>query len=444
MGGSNTVALETLGCKVNQYESSYFLQTLKDAGYRLVSFREPADIYLVHGCAVTSRASFQARQLLRRAQRLNPGATIVAAGCHGQLEAERLVQERLATHILDNRDKLDLIRWLQVPGSLSQPVRSSGNSDYPAVFRPLPLTAWHSGRARAFLKVQDGCDAFCSYCIVPYVRGRSRSLPLDGVRGQLERFLTSGYQEVVLTGIHLGQWGKDLDSRLDLAALLTALGEGPLPHRVRLSSLEPMECTAPLLAKLAGRAWVCPHFHVPLQSGDADVLKKMGRPYTPSQYAERLREIHRLFPHAALGADVMAGFPGETEKQFAHTCELIRQLPLSYLHAFPFSPRPGTAAESLSGRLPGQELKRRVQVLRDLSRQKKHAFQGSLLGRCVDVLAESEIEAGWWRGTSENYLQVVFPASGAALAPGSIVRVGLQEITGQGLLGKPLSLVAGT
>lgn len=442
MSGSKTVALETLGCKVNQYESSYFLETLKDAGYRIVSFREPADIYLVHGCAVTARAAFQARQLLRRAQRLNPEATIVAAGCQGQLEAERLVQEQLATHILDNRDKFDLVHWLQVPGSLSQPVRSSGDCCSHHAFRTLPLTAWHSGRARAFLKVQDGCDAFCSYCVVPYVRGRSRSLPLDGVRAQMERFLAGGYQEVVLTGIHLGQWGKDLDSHLDLAALLSSLNEGPLPHRVRLSSLEPMECTTSLLTNLAGRAWICPHFHVPLQSGDADVLRKMRRPYTPHQYAERLLEIHCLFPRAALGADVMAGFPGETERQFANTCELLKQLPLSYLHAFPFSPRPGTAAESLPGHLPGQELKRRVQVLRDLSQLKKQAFQASLLGQCVEVLAETEIEAGWWRGTSENYLQVVFPASGA-FPPGFIVQVELQEITARGLLGKPLSLAVG-
>ena len=169
----------------------------------------------------------------------------------------------------------------------------------------------------------------------------------------------------------------------------------------------------------------------------------MGRPYTPQQYAERIWEIHRLFPRAALGADVMVGFPGESAVQFANTCDLIRQLPLSYLHAFPFSPRPGTAAESLPGRLPGQELKRRVQVLRDLSRQKKQAFQAGLLGRTVEVLAETEIEPGWWRGTSENYLQVVFPASGA-LMPGFIARVTLEQLTERGMLGKPLGIAAGT
>ena len=443
VNGFRTVALETLGCKVNQYESAYFRQALKEAGYRLVSFREPADIYLVHGCAVTARAAFQARQLLRRAQRLNPDAAIVAAGCHGQLEAARIVHERLATHILDNRTKFELVDWLQVPGDLANPVCSSKPLDRPTIFSPLPLAAWHSGRARALLKVQDGCNAFCAYCVVPHLRGRSRSLSLEGVCAQMARFLVHGCREVVLTGIHLGQWGKDLDPPVELATLMRVLNEGSRPYRIRLSSLEPMECTSSLLTSVAGYTWLCPHFHVPLQSGDADVLARMGRPYTPQQYAERIWEIHRLFPRAALGADVMVGFPGESAVQFANTCDLIRQLPLSYLHAFPFSPRPGTAAESLPGRLPGQELKRRVQVLRDLSRQKKQAFQAGLLGRTVEVLAETEIEPGWWRGTSENYLQVVFPASGA-LMPGFIARVTLEQLTERGMLGKPLGIAAGT
>ena len=439
VSGSKTVALETLGCKVNQYESSYLLEVLEEAGYQPVSFREKADVYVVHGCAVTARATFQARQLLRRAQRLNPEAVIVAAGCQGQLEAERIAEERLATHILDNRDKFELLHWLQIPGSFAHPVRSSGHPGVRDPLRPLSLAAMHSGRARAFLKVQDGCDAFCSYCVVPHVRGRSRSLPSEHVRAQMERFCEHGYQEVVLTGIHLGQWGKDLAPQQDLTALLTAFEEGPRPPRVRLSSLEPMECTSSLITNVSRWTWICPHFHVPLQSGDAGILEKMRRPYTPHQYAERLREIHRHFPRAALGADVMAGFPGETENQFAATCELIDRLPLTYLHAFPFSARPGTPAETLPGRIPSEELKRRVWILRELSRKKKLAFQLSLLGQCVEVLAETEVEPGWWRGTSENYLQVVFPARDAS-SPGFLARVELLEITERGLLGKPVAL----
>jgi len=438
MSMTKTVALETLGCKVNQYESSYFLEVLKETGHRLVSFRDPADIYIVHGCAVTARANCQTRQLLRRAQRLNPEATIVSAGCQAQLEPERIAEERLATHILGNKDKFDLIHWLQVRGSLSHPLQATDNSHNQNALCPLPIGAMHSGRARAYLKIQDGCDAYCSYCVVPHVRGSSRSLPQVEGRRQLDRFLTHGYQEVVLTGIHLGQWGRELAPPQELHVLLTSLEQGQMPHRVRLSSLELMEWSDALMKHLPRWEWVCPHFHVPLQSGDADILQLMGRPYTPDQYAERIAELHRIFPYAALGADVLVGFPGETEKQFDNTFRLIKQLPLTYLHAFPYSPRPRTPAASMPGRVHSQDSKLRVRALRDLSSKKQWAFQLARLGQCVEVLTETEIERGWWQGTSENYLRVVFPSSGP-FRQGLIVRVKLLELTAKGLMGKPVT-----
>ena len=225
----------------------------------------------------------------------------------------------------------------------------------------------------------------------------------------------------------------------DLDALLTSLNHGRLPHRVRLSSLEPMEWSDRLMKHLPGWEWVCPHFHIPLQSGDAAILERMRRPYTPHQYAERITELHRIFPHAALGADVLVGFPGETEKQFDNTYRLINQLPLTYLHIFPFSPRPGTPAASMQGRVPSQELKRRVRALQDLGGSKKRAFQTAILGQCVEVLVETEIEPGWWQGTSENYLRVVFPAPGA-FQQGRIVRVKLLELVPKGFMGKPVTL----
>jgi threonylcarbamoyladenosine tRNA methylthiotransferase MtaB len=435
---TTTVALETLGCKVNQYESSYFLEVLKEAGYRRVPFKGPADVYVVHGCAVTARATFQTRQLLRRAQRLNPEAIIVSAGCQAQLEPERMAEERLATHILGNPDKFDLIHWLRASGSLTHPLRATDNSNNSNRLTPLPIGSIHSGRARAFLKVQDGCDASCSYCVVPYVRGKTRSLPEVDVHMQLDRFLTHGYQEVVLTGIHLGQWGKDLAPPQDLYALLTSLNQSQMACRVRLSSLEPMEWGDALMKHLPQWEWVCPHFHIPMQSGDAVILERMRRPYTPHQYAERIMELHHLFPYAALGADVLVGFPGETEKQFDNTFRLIDQLPLTYLHAFPFSPRQGTPAASMPGRVTSQEMKRRVRALQDLSNRKKRAFQMGILGQSVEVLAETEIERGWWQGTSENYLRVIFPAPGI-FQQGLIARVKLLELTAKGLMGKPVA-----
>lgn len=437
---NTTVALETLGCKVNQYESAYLLETLEEAGYRRVSFRERADVYIVHSCAVTSRAGFQTRQLLRRAQRINPQALVVVAGCDAQLEAGRLANERLATHILGTTEKFDLLRWLQVAGSVSKPCHAVGDTNHPGTFRPLSVAHMHSGRARAFLKVQDGCDAFCSYCVVPYVRGRSRSLPLEGVRSQMDQFLNHGYQEVVLTGIHLGQWGKDFEPSQNLAALLRFLDKDPVPAHVRLSSLEPMEWSDELIGQLASHPWICPHFHVPLQSGDEEILKRMHRPYTPRQYSDIVQELRHLFPDAALGADVLVGFPGESEQNFQNTLQLIAQLPLTYLHVFPFSVRPGTPAALLPKRISSVELKHRAQALQDLAAEKKRAFGMRFLGRWIEVMAETEVKRRWWKGTSGNYLQILFHTS-HALQLGTLVKVHVTQMTEAGLVGESPSTV---
>ncbi len=430
-----TVALETLGCKVNQYESSFLLEQLAQAGYAMVSFRERADIYVVHSCTVTAKASLQTRQLLRRAGRLNPRASIAVIGCDAQLDAERLAHEGLATHILGSVEKLDLVKWLGTPGSFSKPCRALTDPRAYRGLRPLPVSRMHSGRARAFLKVQDGCNAFCSYCIVPHTRGASRSLPYEDVRAQMDLFMSRGYREVVLTGIHLGQWGRDFDPPASLASLLESLARGPMPSRVRLSSLESAEWDSQILRKLPAWPWICPHFHIPLQSGDASILERMHRPYSPLEYAEVVRELNALFPDAALGADVLVGFPGETERHFLNTYELIEALPLTYLHVFPFSPRPGAPAAEQPGRIAGVELKRRAQALQELSARKKAAFRLRFLGREVEVLAETQVKPGWWLGTSGNYLQVAFPGHAAQ---GRLVRV---RVTGErdgGLAGEPL------
>jgi threonylcarbamoyladenosine tRNA methylthiotransferase MtaB len=430
-----TVALETLGCKVNQYESSYFLDVLEKTGYLPVSFRERADVYIVHSCAVTSKAAFQTRQLLRRAQRLNPHARIVVAGCDAQLEPGRFAAERLATHVLGNEEKFDLPRWLEAPGSLSSPCLALSDSRLYVRCKSLPTARMHSGRARAFLKVQDGCDAFCSYCVVPLTRGKSRSLPPGEVRAQMDRFLDHGYGEVVLTGIHLGQWGREFEPTLDLTHLLDFLSSGSLPPRVRLSSLESMEWSQSFIRLLSSAPWICPHFHIPLQSGDAEILRRMHRPYSPDDYANVIHELHILFPEAALGADVMVGFPGESEDQFNNTLRLIQQLPLTHLHVFPFSPREGTLAAGLPGRITGAELKRRARALQSIGAEKRRAFQIRFLGKWVEVLVEVREKPGGWRGTTPNYLQVLF-ASRSAPAPGSLVKVRIVRATENGLEGE--------
>jgi threonylcarbamoyladenosine tRNA methylthiotransferase MtaB len=431
-----TFALETLGCKVNQYESSFFQGALEKAGYQSVAFQDRADVYLVHSCTVTGKAAFQTRQLLRRAQRTNSKAIIVVAGCGAQIEAPRLAAEGLATHILGTREKFDLLEWLQAPGTLATPCLGVSNSRSYTAFRTLPVTHMAAARTRAFLKVQDGCDAFCSYCIVPFSRGVSCSLPPAEVHAQVERFRSSGHQEVVLTGIHLGQWGKDLQPAQSLVDLLDNLAAEIPPMRLRLSSLETLEWNSGLLRHLLRWAWICSHFHIPLQSGDVEILQRMHRPYTPRQFAEVILELHHLFPAAALGSDVLVGFPGETARHFTNTLELLQRLPLSYLHVFPYSPRPGTEAAQWPQRVTGAELKGRTLVLRDLSVQKRTAFHGRFVGQTVEVLVEGAVKGrpGWMQGTSSNYLRIAFPAP-RPIPAGSSVRVQVRKTSAAGLSG---------
>lgn len=437
-----TAAVETLGCKVNQYESAHLLDLLSSAGFRIVPFRDSADLYLVHSCAVTAKAAFQTRQLLRRAHRQNPQAHIVVAGCDAQLEPDRLAGERLATHILGTMEKYRLLEFLQRPASREEPFRATGNPRLCTVLDPLPVRTLRTGRARALLKIQDGCDAFCTYCVIPHTRGKSRSLPPQDVLAQLHRFLESGFQEVILTGIHLGRWGADFRPQKDLCGLLPLMDDSLDSARIRMSSLEPMELTASLLITLRSRPWICPHFHIPLQNGDPEILARMGRPYSPGQYAEILFELHGLFPEASIGADVMVGFPGETDKHFRNTHSLIERLPLTYLHVFPFSPRSGVPAGTWSGRPNGTEVKRRVRALWEMGIRKRNTFACRFVGRPLQVLAERPLGSGWWQGTSENYLRVHF-SSPTVLRPGALVDVRCEEMQDNGLTGRLIGLFSG-
>lgn len=436
VGHKPAAALETLGCKVNQYESAHLLSLLAGEGFRIVPFQETADLYVVHSCAVTARAAYQTRQLLRRARRRNPQAQIVVAGCGAQLEPDRFEAEGLATHILGNPEKHDLPEFLSQPASLARPLKAVSNPRLCSTLQALPVQGMGKGRSRAYLRIQDGCDAFCTYCVVPYTRGKSRSLHGEEVRRQMSRFVEAGFHEVVLTGIHLGCWGKDLQPASDLSSLIVSLTEGQEGWgRIRLSSLEPMEITPSLLSVLRANPSICSHFHVPLQHGDEAILARMRRPYSPGHYAEVLFELRRLFPRASIGADVMVGFPGETEREFQNTYSLIEVLPLTYLHVFPFSPRPGTPAAEWKDRPRGRDVQRRAKVLWGLGGRKKKAFSESFLGQKLQVLVETPLGGGWWQGTSDNYLKVRF-YSPTPLAQGCLVWVSCERPEEDGLSGK--------
>jgi threonylcarbamoyladenosine tRNA methylthiotransferase MtaB len=383
-------------------------QGLVDLGWRPAAGGEAPDLILVNTCTVTARADQQARQAIRRQAREFPGAPLFITGCYAQRVPEELMELPGVRAVMGNREKTSLPQVLRELSQEGPPLVRV--SDYLA---GEPFQAWHlrhfPGQTRARLKIQEGCRHACSYCVVPQVRGPRRSLEPEQVEAALEDLGWQGYQEVVLTGIDLGQYGQDLNPASNLGALLRRLSEHSWPFRLRLSSLEPQEVNADLLQALKDFPGLCPHFHLPLQSGSATVLQAMNRPYRPQDFKEVVRGLHRAFPEAAMGLDILVGFPGESPADFAATHDLAASLPITYLHVFPFSPRPGTPAASLTP-VPAPEIRRRAGIMRDLGQRKKREFYQNQIGKVGEVLVEGPgPKKGWLQGLSANYLRVLLP-----------------------------------
>lgn len=427
-----TAAVATLGCKVNQYESASFQSGLEEQGFTVRPFAKSADIYIINTCAVTAKAAAQSRQLIRRAHRTNPGAEVVVTGCYAQIDPEKI--REIATgpvSIVGNANKHQLLN-LVIPdtdaGKYFSDIKLSTKISL------LPVKRF-PGRTRAFLKVQDGCNNFCSYCIVPHARGRSRSLALNNVLEQAGKYAEEGHREIVVTGIHVGHYGMDLTPPVSLLVMLQKLCGRTPEIRFRLSSLEPTEISNDILELMATTDNFMPHLHIPLQSGSNKVLKKMNRRYTREQFAEIVNHCRELLPTAAIGADVLVGFPGEQEEDFSETYELLAGLPVTYLHVFPYSQRPGTPAAKMKNQVPAKIKEERVAVLRKLDHKKKVAFYGSRLGMVHQVLVESEKSAaGLFKGFTDNYIPVHFQAKQEHV--NRIVPVKLEKLQDRFVIGK--------
>ncbi len=405
--GPMRVCVVTLGCKVNQYESRALEEELRSRGHVLVPFGEPADVVVVNSCTVTHRSDRDTRAWVRRARRANPGIRVVVTGCYAQVDPEAL-REMGVDAVVGTGEKPVIPRLLE-EGAGGVLV---GDPSRARELRPAPVSRF-GGRSRAYLKVQDGCEAFCAYCIVPYARGPSRSLPLEHVRAGLDRLREVGYREVVLTGVHLGLWGRDLVPPRPFEDLLDAAEGAGIP-RVRLSSLEPNEISDGVIGRIARPGALCPHLHVPLQSGSDRVLRAMGRPYTVAEFRRRLEAAARAVPGVCLGLDVIVGFPGESPEDFEATRELLEGLPVAYLHVFPFSPRRGTPAAERPDRVPADEIRRRARVLRELSERKRREFHGAQVGLRLPALPEGEPRGGVLRLRTRNYVPVRVPWAGPA------------------------------
>jgi threonylcarbamoyladenosine tRNA methylthiotransferase MtaB len=399
-----------LGCKVNQAELSWLRTELEKKGFQEAAEGQSPDLALLMTCAVTAPAARQSRQAARRLRQSHPGTRVIATGCSVQAEPE--AYESIGCTVLGRSNLIDLPKM--AAGELAWPSHAEPGPPDLGGFCP-GMSRIRPGRSRAQLKVQDGCDAFCAYCIVPHTRGRPRSLPLShAVEGLRD---LAGAPEVVLTGIHLGMYGKDLPAGIGLVDLIHALLDAHPGPRIRLSSLEVNEVTDDLLELMASEPRLCQHLHIPLQSGSDAVLSAMGRPYTRAEFMERVNAAAGLMPRAALGADVLVGLPGEDETAFQDTYSLINELPLNFLHVFPYSPRPGTPAAEMKNRPQGLVVKQRSALLRKLGADKRRLFHEAQAGGTLSVIVEN---GGLAR--SGNYCLVEL---NQALPPGSLVKAAI-------------------
>jgi threonylcarbamoyladenosine tRNA methylthiotransferase MtaB len=440
---TTTISVATLGCKVNQFESEALIDALEQKGYALIPFEEGADITIINTCTVTHRADFQSRQMVRRAFRSNPNSLIIVTGCYPQVEPDAFIKMKEVRYLLGNGEKNQIPDLLPLMQKGEFPRVQVGDIQKETLFSETPFHSFHR-HTRAFLKIQDGCNVYCSYCIVPHARGRSRSLHPERVVENLKIFKEKGFKEVVLTGIHLGAYGLDLNPPFPLEKLIKQLEEEETPHRIRLSSIEPGDFSPELIFTLSQSNKICPHLHIPIQSGDDEILKKMNRGYNHSFLSDLIQELHLRIPRLSIGADVIVGFPGETEEKFQHTYGLVESLPFSYLHVFPFSRRKGTPASQFPKGVDEEAIKKRAESMRELGKQKRQVFYRQFLNQELSVLVEDrkEKETGRWKGLSRNYIPVLITDKNGIKEHRDWVNhewtVRVTDLTEKGVIGKVL------
>jgi len=395
-------AIATLGCKVNQYDSAIIESRLRGLGMVRGEFTEKADVYIVNTCTITDRADSESLRIARRARRLNPNARIVMTGCLAQASPDVLAKASEVDAVVGLGRLDDLERAVASGAGERVMVTNLRKEKAPIEMAAVTL----DGHTRAFLKLQEGCDQFCTFCIVPFSRGTSRSVDPRRVMAALDDLNARGFKEVVLTGVHLGGYGKDLEPQVELAELLEMIAERCPLDRVRISSLDPEELTDRIVEIISGSKKFCPHLHLPLQSGDDETLSRMRRRYARDYFRDRVDRVLSAWPDAAIGTDLIVGFPGETGAHFDSYFDFVESIPLAYFHVFPYSVRAGTTAAKFSGRVTPAEIKRRAALMRELGDRKRVEFARRFVGTKLEVLLEERGTDGQLRGYSRNYLRV--------------------------------------
>lgn len=421
--------INTLGCKVNQYETQAVESMLRERGHRPAGTGETADIVLVNTCAVTAESGRKSRQAVRRLKGEHPGAIVAVCGCWSQLSAEE-ARELGADVVFGTGDKHALVNCMENAVKEKQGARFVDDPFRRMEFEELPAGAV-AGRTRAMLKIEDGCVNFCTYCVIPYTRGRVRSLPLDACIRQAKQLQDSGYRELVLTGIEIASYGVDLPGTPGLAECVESIAGAAPDLRLRLGSLEPTVITEDFARRIAGTGKVCPHFHLSLQSGCDKTLKNMNRKYDTAQFSACVERLERYFPGCAFTADLITGFPGETLKDHAETLAFIRKIGFAQIHVFPYSVRPGTKAETMPGQVPKAEKARRAHEVQRAADEMRYAYLERQIGRTLPTLFETW-EDGLWTGHSDNYCTVMVRGENLR---GLVRNVKISGIDGENLVG---------
>ena len=398
------IAFYTLGCKVNQYETQALEQLVTQRGHSLVPFEEAADAYVINTCTVTAVSDKKSRQVIRRARKAAPDAVIAVCGCYPQTHPDDV--EKLGVDLISGTgDRTGFVDLLEREWRDRQPITALDDAFQRRSFESLPAGGLE-GRTRAMLKMEDGCVNFCSYCIIPYARGRVRSLPLADCVRQARELEAAGYREIVLTGIEISSWGQDLEGKPELIEAIEAICQGLSPDtRVRLGSLEPRTITPDFCRRAAALPNLCPHFHLSMQSGCDTVLARMNRKYDSNRYYESVKFLHEVYDRPAITTDLIVGFPGETEEEFQQTLDFIQKCAFSAMHIFPYSKRPGTPAAKLPGQVLNAVKEERAHRAAQIARTMQDAYLDSWVGETVPVLFEEERE-GLWRGHTTRYCEV--------------------------------------
>ena len=411
------VALHNLGCKVNAYEVEAMQQLLENAGYETVPFEEGADVYVINTCTVTNIADRKSRQMLHKAKKMNPDAIVVATGCYAQADTEKLKEDTAVDLILGNNQKTQIVEALEEyekeHAKQVQVIEINHTKEYEEL--SIASTAEH---VRAYIKVQDGCNQFCTYCIIPFARGRVRSRKIEEVLSEVETLAAKGYKEVVLTGIHLSSYGMDFpkEERESLLSLIQAVSRVEGISRIRLGSLEPRIITEEFLEGIVKTGKVCPHFHLSLQSGCNKTLKNMNRRYSAQEYAEKCELIRKFYPAPALTTDVIVGFPQETEEDFEESYEFVKKIHFYETHIFKYSRRHGTKAASMDGQLTEAAKAQRSDRMLELHEIRAREYEEAMIGKKMELLLEEEIEIdgrSWYVGHSREYVRAVISKTDA-------------------------------